>query len=87
MEKITYTNKISYKKVLKHIEDSLFKQHLEEESNNNMDEKKITHLLFNPNKVMNKFSLGLGLSSPKNGYISPEARQKAKLKRKRKNKK
>ena len=87
MEQVTYTNKISYTRVLKLIEESLFKQHLENESNNNMNEKKITELLFNPNKVMNKFSLGLGLSSPNNGYISPEARQKAKLKRKRKNKK
>lgn len=87
MEQVTYTNKISYKRVLKLIEESLFKQHLEEKSNNNMDEKKITHLLFNPNKVINKFSSGLGLSSPKNGYISPEAREKARKKRKRKNKK
>lgn len=87
MEQVTYTNKISYKRVLKLIEESLFKQHLEKESNNNMNEKKITELLFSPNKVMNKFSLGLGLSSPKNGYISSEARQKARLKRKRKNKK
>lgn len=82
MGKLTFTNKISYKKILKNIEDSLFKHYLENEINENMSEIK-----FNPNKLMTKYALETGIAKPNNGYISPEARQKAKLKRKRKNKK
>lgn len=84
MGKLTFTNKPSYKKILKNIEDSLFKHYLENEINENMSEIK-----FNPNKLMTKFALETGIAKPNNGYISPEARQKARLKRKtkRKNKK
>lgn len=86
MEQITYTNKISYKRVLKLIEDSLFKQHLENEINDIM-KNKIEKLILNPESFMNDFSYRNGWATPKNGYISPEARQKAKKKKKRKKKK
>ena len=82
MEQVTYTNKISYKRVLKLIEESLFKQHLENEINENM-----SNINFNPNKLMTKYALETGFAKPNNGYISPEARQKAKKKKKRKKKK
>lgn len=82
MGKLTFTNKPSYKKILKNIEDSLFKHYLENEINENMSEIK-----FNPNKLMTKFALETGIAKPNNGYISPEAREKARKKRKRKNKK
>ena len=47
---------------------------------------KIAKLILNPESYMDKFSYANGLGSPKNGYISEEARKKAKLKRKRKRK-
>lgn len=47
----------------------------------------MSKIKFEPNKLMTKFALETKLAKPNNGYISPEARQKAKLKRKRKNKK
>lgn len=86
MEQVTYTNKISYKRVLKLIEESLFKQHLETEINENM-KNKIAKLILNPEPFMDDFSYRNGWATPKNGYISEEARKKARLKRKRKNKK
>lgn len=92
MEKLTFTNKIPYKKILKNIEDSLFKNHLENEINE-INEKidimknKIAELILNPESYMDNFLRGNGLGTPKNGYISPEARQKAKKKKKRKKKK
>lgn len=44
---------------------------------------KIAKLILNPEPYMDDFSY----RNPKNGYISEEARKKARLKRKRKNKK
>ena len=55
MEQVTYTNKISYKRVLKLIEDSLFKQHLENEINDIM-KNKIEKLILNPESFMDDFS-------------------------------
>lgn len=86
MEQVTYTNKISYKRVLKLIEESLFKQHLENEINDIM-KNKIAKLISNPESYMDDFAYKNGWGTPKNGYISEEARKKARLKRKRKNKK
>lgn len=92
MEQVTYTNKISYKKVLKLIEESLFKQHLENEINeineiNDIMKNKIAKLISNPESYMDDYAYKNGWGTPKNGYISEEARKKARLKRKRKNKK
>lgn len=86
MEQVTYTNKISYKRVLKLIEESLFKQDLENEINDIM-KNKIAKLISNPESYMDDFAYKNGWRTPKNGYISEEARKKARLKRKRKNKK
>lgn len=86
MEQVTYTNKISYKRVLKLIEESLFKQHLENEINDIM-KNKIAKLISNPESYMDDYAYKNGWGTPKNGYISEEARKKARLKRKRKNKK
>lgn len=86
MEQVTYTNKISYKKVLKLIEESLFKQDLENDMND-IIKNKIAKLISNPESYMDDFAYKNGWGTPKNGYISEEARKKARLKRKRKNKK
>lgn len=45
---------------------------------------KIAKLISNPVRYMNIFTYKEGFSSPKNGYISEEARKKARMKRKRK---
>lgn len=45
---------------------------------------KIAKLILNPESYMDDFCYRNGLGSPKNGYISDEARKKARLKRKRK---
>lgn len=47
---------------------------------------KILKMMLNPEPYMDNFSYRNGLGSPKNGYISEEARKKARLKRKRKRK-
>ena len=82
MEQVTYTNKISYKRVLKLIEESLFKQDLENEINDIM-KNKIAKLISNPESYMDDFAYKNGWGTPKNGYISEEARKKARLKRKK----
>ena len=48
---------------------------------------KIAKLILNPESYMDDFAYKNGWGTPKNGYISEEARKKARLKRKRKNKK
>ena len=45
---------------------------------------KIAKLILDPESYMDGFSYRNGLGYPKNGYISEEARKKARLKRKRK---
>lgn len=45
---------------------------------------KIAKLILNPEPYMDDFAYRNGWRSPKNGYISEEARKKARLKRKRK---
>jgi hypothetical protein len=47
---------------------------------------KIAKLILNPESYMDDFAYKNGWASPKNGYISEEARKKARLKRKRKRK-
>lgn len=43
-------------------------------------------MILNPESYMDDFAYRNGLGCPKNGYISEEARKKARLKRKRKSK-
>jgi hypothetical protein len=45
---------------------------------------KIAKLILNPESYMDGFAYRNGLGSPKNGYISEEARKKTRLKRKSK---
>lgn len=45
---------------------------------------KVLDLMLNPEKYMSEYMSGLGYSSNKNGYISEEARKKARAKRKKK---
>lgn len=47
---------------------------------------KIVKLFLNPEPYMDNFAYKSGFGSPKNGYISEEARKKARMKRKRKRK-
>lgn len=44
---------------------------------------KIAKLILNPESYMDDFAYRNGWRSPKNGYISEEARKKARLKRKK----
>lgn len=44
---------------------------------------KLAKLILNPESYMDNFAYKNGLASPKNGYISEEARKKARLKRKK----
>ena len=44
---------------------------------------KIARLISNPESYIDNFLYKNGLKSPKNGYISEEARKKARLKRKK----
>lgn len=43
---------------------------------------KIARLISNPESYMDSFLIGNGLGSPKNGYISEEARKKGLIKKK-----